>query len=252
MSVVRLFLPILIAAYCLGGLTGCAFKTNAEKYKQMSALEIYEQGKTNLTKKNYGRAIEDFEALEAHHPYGDYAEKGLLDLAYAYYKQGQWDSAMAATERFIQLYPTYPEVDYAYYLKGMIGFEQNNTFMYRYLPVDRSLRDPTIAEKSFEDFGFLIQNFPRSQYAADARLHQIALRNQLADYELSIAKYYLNRKAYVASADRATYVVKYFHQTPAVLPALCVLKESYEAMGMDDLAADTEKLIEYNQDQTES
>jgi outer membrane protein assembly factor BamD len=229
---------------CLGALTACA-KPN-DKYKNMSADQIYDQAQDNLKQGRYRAAVEDFEGLESHHPYGEYADKGLLDLIYAYNKQGESEAALAASERFIQLYPTHPDIDYAYYLRGMVYFDQNLSPMYRYLPIDRSYRDNFQAEKAFENFAFLIKHFPNSRFVPDARQRQIFLKNQLAAHELHIAEYYLKRKAFVAVAERANYILEHFDGTPAVPDALILLKTAYLGMDMPTLAADVQKIIDKN------
>lgn len=243
----RRFIQLGAIACCLISMVACSSKKNSEKYRGMSAETIYVQGEKNLEKENYSAAVNDFEALESHHPYGDYADKGLLKLTYAYYKQNESASALAAADRFIQLYPTHPEVDYAYYLKGLVNFEQNTSFVYRYLPIDRSLRDKSQAEKAFADFSFLIHHFPHSQYVNDARQRMIFLRNQLANHELHVAEYYMKRQAYVAAAERANYILEHFNHTPAIPPALDILRSAYLGMNMPEMAADVDKIIAHNQ-----
>jgi outer membrane protein assembly factor BamD len=215
----------------------------------MSAEQIYTQGQGNLKKGRYQAAVEDFEGLESHHPYGEYADKGLLDLIYAYNRQGEPEAALGANERFIQLYPTHPDIDRAYYLRGMIHYDQNISMLYRYVPLDRSYRDNSEAEKAFENFAFLTKHFPKSPYAADARQRLIYLRDQLAQHELHIAEYYLKRKALVAVAERANYILEHFDGTSAIPPALEMLKTAYLGMDMPTLAADVQKIIDKNSEQ---
>lgn len=232
-------------------LSACANNKSPDKYKNMSAEQIYMQGQKNLKKGRYHSAVEDFEGLESHHPYGEYADKGLLDLTYAYNKQGEPEAALAANERFTQLYPTHPDIDYAYYLRGMVYFDQNISMLYRYVPLDRSYRDNFQAEKAFENFAFLVKHFPKSRFAADAHQRLIFLRDQLAQHELHIAEYYLKRKAFVAVAERANYILAHFDGTSAVPPALEILKTAYLGMDMPTLAEDVQKIIDKNTAQQE-
>ena len=247
LSSLKRFCRLAGLALVLAVLSACAHKSN-DKYRDLSAEQIYAMGQKNLKKGRYLSAVEDFEGLESHHPYGEYADKALLDLIYAYNKQGEPEAALAADERFIQLYPTHPEIDYAYYLKGMIYYDQNMSMLYRYVPLDRSYRDKDQAEKAFESFAFLIKHFPNSRFAPEARQRLIFLRDQLAQHELHIAEYYLKRKAYVAVAERANYILAHFDGTSAVSPALELLKTAYVGMDMPTLADDVQKIIDKNTD----
>ncbi|MEY3182132.1 MAG: hypothetical protein RLZ35_117 [Pseudomonadota bacterium] len=229
-------------------LSACASKPK-DKYTHLSAEQIYAMGQKNLKKGRYQAAIEDFEGLESHHPYGDYTDKALLDLIYAYNKQGESEAALAADERFIQLYPTHPDIDYAYYLRGIIYYDQNMSMLYRYIPVDRSYRDNDQADKAFENFSFLVKHFPNSRFVPEARQRLIFLREQLAQHELHIAEYYVKRKAYVAVAERANHILTHFQGTSAVIPALTLLKEAYVEMSMPTLAEDVQKIIDKNNQQ---
>jgi outer membrane protein assembly factor BamD len=248
MSSIKRFCQQAGLVLLLASLSACATKSN-DKYRDMSADQIYAQGQKNLKKGRYQAAVEDFEGLESHHPYGEYADKGLLDLIYAYNKQGEPEAALAADERFIQLYPMHPDIDRAYYLRGMIYFDQNISILYRYVPLDRSHRDNFQAEKAFENFAFLVKHFPKSPYATDARQRLIYLRDQLAQHELHVAKYYLKRKAFVAVAERANYILKHFNSTSAIPAALKILKTAYLGMDMPTLAADVQNIIDKNSDQ---
>jgi outer membrane protein assembly factor BamD len=250
MSCIKRHCPQAGLILLLASLSACANKS-PDKYKDMTAEQIYAQGQQNLKKGRYFSAVEDFEGLESHHPYGEYADKGLLDLTYAYNKQGEPEAALAANERFIQLYPTHPDIDYAYYLRGMIYYDQNMSMLYRYIPIDRSYRDNFQAEKAFENFAFLVKHFPKSRFVPDARQRLIFLRDQLAQHQLHIAEYYLKRKAFVAVAERANYILTHFDGTSAIPPALEILKTAYLGMDMPTLAEDVQKIIDKNTAQQE-
>ena len=204
----------------------------------MSAEKIYSQGKAAAKKERFAAAVKDFEALEARYPYGDYTCKAQLALIHSYYKQEEAASALAAADRFIRMYPNHKNVDYVYYLKGIINYDENFSTAYKYFPIDRSLRDPTLARQAFDDFNTLLQRFPNSKYAINAKQRMIHLRNQLANHELYIAKHYLDKKAYIAAANRAGYIVNQFNQTEAIPNALAIMIKAYQALGMDKLAND--------------
>lgn len=227
---------LLGATSCLvlGGLYGCAKDKDA--YVGMSENQIYTQAETNMKKENYAQAIKDFEALEARYPYSEHSRDAQLGLISAYHKRNESALALSATDRFIRMNPRDPKVDYAYYLKGLINFDHNSSFMYRHLPLERSSRDPSSAQESFDAFKDLIERFPNSEYASEARQRMLFLREQLASYELHVADYYQRRGAYLSAANRANYVVKNFPQTAAVPKALELMVSSYQKLGMNQLA----------------
>jgi outer membrane protein assembly factor BamD len=225
-------------------LIGCNSKKDA--YKGMTATQIYAQGQKNLKKENYTEAAKDFEALEARYPYGEYSDKSQLDLIYSYYKKNEPAMALSAAERFIRMNPRHPQTDYAYYLKGLVNYEENMSFKYRHLPLDRSARDSTPAQDSFDTFKELIERFPNSSYAKDARQRMVYLRDQLAHHEMGIVDYYMNRGAYLSAANRANYIVKHYEHTSVIPDALRAMVKAYRALGMNELADDAEKVLKLN------
>lgn len=212
----------------------------------MTAAQIYAQAQKNFAKENYSQATKDFEALEARFPYGEFSDKAQLGLIHAYYKHSDSALALSAADRFIRMHPHHPQVDYAYYLKGLVTFDQNYSFTFRYLPLDKSARDPSTAQESFDAFKELIDRFPNSEYIPDAKRRMIFLRNQLANYELQVVEYYIKRGAYLSAANRANYIVKHFERTPAIPKALAYLVKSYRQLGMHELAEDALKTLQSN------
>lgn len=240
---VRILAIVVVALTCF--LTGC--KSNQkDAYKGMSESAIYEQAQKNVAKENFTQASKDFEALEARFPYGEYADKAQLGLIHAYYKRNDSALALSAADRFIRMNPQHPKVDYAYYLKGLVAFDQNYSFTFRYLPLDKSTRDPSFAQESFDAFKELVSRFPNSEYRSDAHKRMIFLRNQLANHELKIVEYYIKRGAYLAAANRANHLVKHFEQTPAIPKALAALVTSYQRLGMQALANDARTTLIHN------
>ncbi len=220
-----------------------------DEYKDWNAKKFYDDAKAAMQKNNYQKAIELYEALESRYPFGEYAAQTQLDIAYAYYKNEDSESALAAADRFIKINPRNPHVDYAYYLKGLINYNRNITFLSRFIPTDTTQRDTSSFQLAYNTFAELERRFPKSQYIPDAKKRMMALRNNLAMHEVKIARFYLRRKAYVAAINRASAVVKEYEKAtsiPAAVPyALQVMQEAYTKLGMDDLAKDTQRI--YNQ-----
>jgi outer membrane protein assembly factor BamD len=244
------YLRIPLALLLVLLLPACGLLPEEEdKTKDWSASKFYSEASAELADANYEQAIRYYEMLEARYPFGRYAMQSQLDVAYAYYKYDEPESAIAAADRFIKLNPRNPHVDYAYYLKGLVNFNRNIGFFDRFVPFDASQRDPGAARQSFDDFGALVRRFPESKYAEDARQRMVFLRNNLAQHEVNVADYYMRRGAYVAAANRAKNVLENHPRTPAVRSALQILAAAYDEMGMDDLAADTRRVLAYNEEQ---
>lgn len=237
-------LRIILVLFLSLSLIACANKKDA--YKGMNAEQIYAESQKNMKKENYVRAVQDFEALEARYPYGEYSEKSQLDLIYAYYKKNDPDLAITAADRFIRMNPRHPRVDYAFYLKGLVRYDQNMSFMYRHLPLDRALRDSSTAQASFDSFKELLERFPNSEYTNEARQRMVYLRDQMARHELQAVYYYMKRGAYLSAANRANYIVKHFDQTSAVKEALIAMKDAYAKLGMHELSQDADRILKQN------
>ncbi|MEX1670367.1 outer membrane protein assembly factor BamD [Zhongshania guokunii] len=220
-----LFISILVA--------GCASDPDRP---EMSEREIYEAAQGYLKSKNFSLAVENLQLLESRYPFGPYAEQAQLEIIYGYYRGGDNEAAVAAADRFIRLHPQHPKVDYAYYMRGLANYTEGEGFLERFIPTDMTQRDPGSTIKSFDDFRQLLQRFPDSEYAPDAKARMVQLRNRLARYEINVANYYFKRKAYLAAANRGRYVIENLPQTPAIPDALAVMVQAYLLLGMNDLA----------------
>lgn len=230
-----------------GLLGGCALLPDKiDETKDWSAQKLYTEAKSALAEANWERAIDLYEKLEARYPFGRYAQQALLESAYAYYKSAEPDSAISAADRFIKTYPRHPNLDYAYYLRGLVNFTRGESFMDRILPRDPAERDAGATRQAFFDFAELVKQFPESRYAKDAALRMVFLRNNLAQYEMHVADYYMRRGAYIAAANRAKQVIEGYQGTPAVPEALVTLVQAYRKLGMEDLAADAERVLKLN------
>lgn len=228
-------------------LAGCSLlPEQIDETKDWSAQRLYSEAKAALQDSNWERAIDLFEKLEARYPFGRYAQQALLESAYAYYKFDEPDSAISAIDRFIKTYPRHPHLDYAYYLRGLVNYHRGDTIVDRVLPRDPAERDAGASRQAFFDFSEVTKQFPNSRYAKDAGQRMLFLRNNLAQYEIHVADYYLRRGAYVAAANRAKTVIENYQGTPAVAQALEMLVRAYTHLGLTDLAADAKRVLQLN------
>lgn len=215
--------------------------------KNYSAEELYSMAMENMEDHSFEQAVKKFEKLQSRYPYGRYAQQAQMEIAYAYYKQGEPAPALSAIERFLKQYPNNTHIDYMYYLKGLINFDENlNGVLNAISQQDPSERDPKSVRESFNTFKELVTRFPASPYTPDARLRMQYLLNTLAGSDVHIASYYLRRGAYVAAANRAKGVLIDYPQTPQTREALQIMVQAYGAMGMNDLRDDAQRVLNQN------
>lgn len=226
-------------------LSACA-SLSEDQTADWSAQAFYQNARDALNDGDYEGAIELYTKLEARYPYGRYAQQAQLETAYAHYKANEPSSAIAAAERFIKLNPRHPNVDYAYYLRGLTAFSQGSSFLDKFLPQDKSERDPAALRESFNYFKELINRFPNSRYAQDAIERMVYLRNSLARHEVHAAAYYLKRGIYLAAAKRGKYVLENYQQANAIPDALVIMVKAYREMQMEDLANDALRILKRN------
>jgi outer membrane protein assembly factor BamD len=236
-----LALSMLALLLCV---SGC--RKDKEFQGEISAEDLYAIATKSLNSKNWGRAIGAYKALQTRYPFGRYTEQSMVDLSYAYFKGGQPENALSTLDRFIRTYPTHPNVDYAYYLKGLVNYEQNLGFLEKMMPKRVRDRDQSTARDSFLDFSELIRRFPDSRYVPDARQRMIFLRNNLAAYEITVAEYYMRREAFVAAANRARYTLETYPNTPQTAEALVVLHQAYTELDLPDLAEGSMTVLALN------
>lgn len=241
MSLIRLWLmPFVLLATLLGG---CA---TDPKTPQLSERQFYQEAQKAIENNNMVLAIERLQGLESRYPFGRYASQAKLDLIYAHYRAMDYEAAAATAERFINTYPDHPQLDYAYYMKGLSSYSVDRGLLERFIPSDFTERDMGPARESFEDFNRLINRFPNSVYAADARQRMVYLRNLLAAYELKAADFYMRRGAFVAAANRGRYVVENFDTSPAVPDGLAIMAKAYAELGLEDLKQSTVDVLRHN------
>ncbi|NEX59811.1 outer membrane protein assembly factor BamD [Noviherbaspirillum galbum] len=228
-------------------LSGCGLLPDkADETRDWSASKLYSEARDELSTGSYDKAIQYFEKLEARYPFGTYAQQAQMEIAYAYYRQSDSPQALAAIERFIKLHPNHPNVDYMYYLRGLVNFNDRLGFFDFIVRQDPSERDPKAAREAFDSFRLLAERFPDSIYAKDAIARMKYLVNALAQYEVHVASYYYRRGAYLAAANRAQTALVEYREAPAVEEALSVMVRSYDALGMTDLREDAKRVLDKN------
>lgn len=241
MSKLSRFSAVLLACIALGA---CSLLPEVkDETAGWSAEQIYKEAHDSMVAGNYTRAIKLFDTLEGRYPYGRLAQQAILEGAYANYRQGEATTAIAACDRFIRTYPNHPNVDYAYYLKGLVNFREDQGLLGYLVETDLSERDPKMTKEAFAAFRELVTRFPDSKYAADSVERMRYLTNVLAGYEVNVARYYYNRGAYVAAVNRAQATLVNYPKTPANEDALILMVDSYDRLGMTQLRDDTRRIL---------
>src|SRR5437660_2991448 len=232
----RSLLAAAFLAASLVMLSGCGSLTSSEdETLGWSAQRLYGEAKDAMVSRDWQKAIKLLEKLEARYPYGRYAQQAQLEIAYANWKDGERASAIAAADRVTKLCPSHPNVDYAWYLKGLISFYELQGVLSWLTTPDMSDRDPKAARDAYFAFKEVLTRFPDSRYAEDSRARMRFLVNSLASNEVHVANYYMKRGAFLAAANRAQYAIEHYPQAPAVEEAMAVLVRAYDSLGMTDL-----------------
>ena len=201
--------------------------------------QMYREAQRHLKNENFSLAVRSLQGLESRYPFGQYAEQAQLELIYAHYSAYEFAAANEAADRFIRLHPRHPNVDYAYYMKGLAAYDIEPGFFSRFIPSDDTKRDVSHIQTAFAEFAQLLARFPDSAYAPDARQRMVHMRNMLARNEIHVANYYFRRGAYMAALNRGKYVVEHMQQTPSVADGLAIMGQAYLLLGLNDLAEDS-------------
>jgi outer membrane protein assembly factor BamD len=240
-------LSVLLATCALVGLSACSLlPEQVDETKNWSATKLYDEARDEMAGGHYEAAIKLFEKLESNYPFGTYAAQAQMEIAYAHYKAQDQPQALAAVERFIRLHPNHETVDYMYYLRGLINFNDQLGFMSFIYSQDPTERDPKATREAFAAFKALVDKFPNSKYAPDAVARMNYLINAMATYEVHVANYYFRRGAYLAALNRAQGAVTDYSGSPAREEALFIMQRSYDKMGMFDLRDDTQRVLLHN------
>jgi len=241
----RLLFPALLSILSAINLVSCA-GVDKDETADYSAKELYDEAQSSIDAAEFQTAVKHLESLEARFPFDPYAKQAQLEIAYAYYKFEELDQATSAIERFERLHPRDKHLDYVYYLKGIINFNRGQGLLDAWFPRDPSQHDPAVLEQAFNDFSTLVRRFPDSKYAGDAHQRMVYLRNQLAKKEIVVAEFYIEREAWLSSAKRAKEVLQRFPNTIWTKRALEIMLLSYQKLELTELAADTQRVIDYN------
>lgn len=226
-------------------LAGCGL-LKEDEHKDWTAEQFYKAAKEQLDQHNWESASKLYEQLESRYPYGRFAQQAQIEIAYAYYKQGETAQAISAAEKFVKLHPNHPNVDYALYIKALSNYKEDQGLLGRWIKQDLAERDPKAARESFEGFKELVTRFPDSRYTADSQRRMAYLVEALARHEVQVARYYMARGAYLAAANRAQEAIIHFPNSTTRRDALEVMVEAYDRMGLKDLRDDTKKVLAQN------
>lgn len=210
----------------------------------VSAAQLYDEASSALHRDDYETAIKKFETLEGRYPFGAYTEQAQLEVAYAYYKYDEPDSAIAAADRYIQLHPKGKHVDYALYLKGLANMDRGDSLINKLVKPNLAYRDQSVLQNAYKALAELVRRFPNSRYTDDASRRLVKLRNYLAQHELYVARYYMRRGAWLAAANRAQYSLSHYNGSKATIPALRLLINAYDKLGLKQQAADTRQILD--------
>lgn len=240
----RIATKVLTLAALLA-LSACS-STPKDEFAGISDEQLYSDAKQDAKEGNYERAIKQFEKLEARAAGTPVATQSQLDLSHAYYKSNERAQALAAIERFIKLHPGSAAIDYAYYLKGLINFNDDLGLFSSLSNVDLSERDQQASKDAYQAFAHVVSQFPQSKYAEDAQLRMRYIVNSLAAYEVHVARYYYRRGAYLAAINRTQQALQEFPTAPATEEALFLMASSYERLNMTDLRDDTQRVLQHN------
>ena len=240
---------IVAASIVMAILSACAtpnatVSKDAQMSKDWSNDRLYSEARNALNSGNYSHANALYGVLRARQPDGRYTEQSLLDSAYAHYKNEEMSQALALLSRFERNYPASVDMDYALYLKGLIFFAEDQSFLRKLASQDWSDRDPEANRRAFRVFEQLVNRFPQSKYAEDSRRRMAQLVDALGGHEIAIARYYAKRHAYVAANNRAQRVLQQYQNTRYVEEALAIMIFSYEKMGNTQLADDTRRVLQ--------
>ena len=239
----RVLMAVFIAAF----IAGCgSMPAQIDETAGWSAGKLYGEAKDAQADGNWDKAAKMLEKLEARFPYGRYAQQAQLEMGYVYWKNNEPGSALAACDRFIKLHPSHPAVDYAYYLKGLVNFNEDLGLTAYVSTQDPTERDPKAAREAFDAFKELVTRFPNSKYTPDAKLRMNYLINAMASLEVHVARYYVKRGAYIAAANRAQFAIMTYPQAPAIEEAMFIMVTAYDKMGMTDLRDDADRVMKKN------
>lgn len=228
---------------CLSAMLTACGTAQKDEFADIASEKLYSDAKEDASEGNYELAIKKLDKVEARASGTLLSQQAQIDLAYAYFRTGEQAQALAKLDRFIRLHPTSPALDYAFYLKGLVNFNENLGLLGSLARQDLSERDQQASRDAYESFRQVVERFPQSRYAEDARLRMNHVVNSLAASEVHVARYYLRRGAYLAAANRAQQGVKEYSQSPSVEEALYIMVQAYDHLGLKQLRDDANRVL---------
>lgn len=225
---------------------GCGSSPTDPKSGTADLDKLYAEAKDDLDNGSFDRAIKSLEKIESRTSGTLMGQQALLDLAYAQWRSGERVQALATVDRFIKLHPSSPALDYGYYLRGIINFNDNLGILGSLARQNLSERDQRASRDAYQSFRQLVEQFPSSKYSTEARVRMDYIVNALADYEVHVARYYYRRGAYLAAANRAKQAVIDYERAPASEEALYIMAQSYDKLGLADLRDDADRVLRKN------
>lgn len=243
----KISVKALLVAVSLA-MVGCSSsdKANEEPVPDKSAQALFSDARQALDNSLYQKAIQLLSAIDSRFPFGPISHQVQIDLIYAYYKTGDSDQGIALANRFLKLNPEHANVDYVYYMRGLINLSTEENLFQDFAGIDRSDRDPTASRDAFNDFKKILVDYPQSKYASDARQRMISIKTRLANYELSVARFYLKRDAWASAANRGRYILEYFSPSEQIEEALEIMIESYDKLKLEDLKNNAKQVLAAN------
>lgn len=239
----KLTLSALLA--CTLVLSGCHSdaEENKDKVPEMTATALYNTAKASMANADYSKARDYLEALDTRYPFGEYTDQVQLDLIYVYYKTRETELAEAAAERYQRINPTSMYGDYVAYLKGLIAMQKRGSLIQEFIGLDRSQKDPQGYYDAIKRFSDLIKTYPHSPYCHDAQQRIIFMKDQLAEREMEISKYYYERGAYLSAVRHCQSILYSYRDTKYLKPALELMERSYDALGLKEPAENVRKIL---------
>lgn len=225
-------------------LSACTSSSDeVERISDRSPQARYQEAKEAIGTEQYTRAITILSDLETRFPFGPLSRQVQIDLMFAYYKSGQFELALPAIDRFVRLNPNHPQLDYIFYLRGLVNMETGLNAFQDFFGKESADKDLEATRTAFNDFKKLVKTYPESKYVAESRKHMFTLLNKLARREIVVAEYYMRRDAFIAALNRCKYVVEYYQQSTSLKPALTLMAEAYGKLGLKDMKAETLKVL---------
>ncbi|CAC9625164.1 Outer membrane beta-barrel assembly protein BamD [uncultured Gammaproteobacteria bacterium] len=241
-NTVRLFATLLFLAFFLNGCLQDDDNKRESITKGWSPKTFFNQAKEEASFRSTTKAIELYEQLQAAYPGSKYALQSKLEVAYALYKDEDYDEAILRLNDYIKLYPEHFSTPYAYYLRGIISEDKSHSILDGYL-TDNAQRDIDSVRDAFNYYMALINTFPKSKYTKEVKTRLVVLRNIFARHELFVAIYYTERKANIAAINRSKIIIEKYPNTPSVPAALHLMAHNYDLIYMKILAKDARRVL---------